>query len=122
MSRIGNKDTAPEIAVRRVLHDLGYRFRLHRDTLAGRPDVVLPKYRTAIFVHGCFWHGHGRCRKGIRRPSTHRRFWNRKIDGNKARDLKVRRALRSQGWKVITVWECQTEDLQALERRLRLAL
>src|SRR5262245_34234702 len=85
MSRVRGRDTQPEIIVRKLLHRLGYRFRLHRKGLPGKPDIVLPKYRTAIFVHGCFWHGHPGCRRSAR-PTTNVEFWNRKIDGNVERD------------------------------------
>jgi DNA mismatch endonuclease, patch repair protein len=105
MSRIRQRHTGPELQVRRGLHALGLRFRLHPQDLPGRPDIVLPKYRTVIFVHGCFWHGH-HCRAGGR-PTSNKSFWVSKIDANRKRDLRKSRALRKLGWRVLTVWECQ---------------
>lgn len=116
MSRIGGKNTAPEIAVRRFLHARGFRFRLHRKDLPGRPDIVLPKYRTAILVHGCFWHGHT-CKDG-RRPRSNQDYWNAKLERNAKRDAKNARQLRALGWKRIVVWECQATDERLLERRI----
>lgn len=116
MARVRNRNTAPELLVRKTLHHLGYRFRLHRKDLPGCPDIVLPKYRTAIFVHGCFWHGHD-CRRG-RRPQTHTEFWNAKLDKNLARDAAGRRALEALGWSVLVVWECETRDTAGLADRL----
>lgn len=106
MSRIGPKNTAPELVVRRTLHRQGFRFRLHSPDLPGKPDIVLPKYHTVVFVHGCFWHGHG-CRKGSHRPTTNTEFWNAKLDRNVTRDRNTAARLRRMGWKVVTVWECQ---------------
>jgi len=119
MSRIRGKDTAPELIVRRLLHAMGYRFRLHVSHLPGRPDVVLPKYRTIVFVHGCFWHRHS-CAAAYM-PKTRPSFWQAKFDSNVGRDRRHRRALVSAGWKVIVVWECQTsgEVLTRLARRLK---
>ena len=123
MRRITGKDTQPEIAVRRVLHRMGYRFRLHRKDLPGNPDVVLPRWKTAVFVHGCFWHGHD-CKKGsgTRRPKSNTAYWNAKIDRNVQRDTRHGRALRRLGWKRIVIWACETKDEQALERKLRKVL
>lgn len=119
MSKIGGKNTKPERIVRSLLHRLGYRFRLHRRDLPGRPDVVLPRYRTVIFVHGCFWHLHPGCPSG-RLPGTHREFWQKKLEGNMARDARNVGALRSEGWNVITLWECEVEkDLASVSRTLR---
>ena len=106
MSRIKGKDTKPEIIVRSMLHRMGYRYRLHAKNLPGRPDIVLPKYKTVIFVHGCFWHRHKGC-KETTTPKTRTEFWEEKFAGNVARDKKKAAALRRLGWKVITVWECQ---------------
>ena len=117
MSRVKGRDTKPELLVRSVVHGLGYRFRLHGKGLPGRPDVVLPRHRKVIFVHGCFWHGHAGCRRAAR-PSTNREFWDRKIDGNVARDASNIRALRRAGWKVLVVWQCATKDRARLEKRL----
>lgn len=108
MSRIRGRDTSPEKAVRSFLHDHGFRFRLHKQGLPGRPDIVLAKYRTAIFVNGCFWHHHPKCKQAVY-PKNRRRFWRLKIDGTVARDKKVVRSLRKLGWRVITLWECQIE-------------
>jgi DNA mismatch endonuclease (patch repair protein) len=108
MSRIRSQDTKPELAVRSMLHRLGYRFTVNgpkNRSLPGRPDIVLPKYRTVIFVHGCFWHGHEHCPK-FRMPKSRRAFWKKKIEGNKARDLQKEKLLCNQGWCVVTIWEC----------------
>lgn len=122
MSLVRSKDTRPEKDVRRYLHARGYRFRLHRKDLPGQPDVVLPKYGLAIFVHGCFWHGHSNCSKGRTRPKTRADFWNEKIEGNQRRDRASARALRRDGWKVLIIWECETRDQAKLDRRLRRSL
>ena len=105
MSRIGGRDTKPEIAVRSGLHRLGFRFSLHRKDLPGKPDIVLPAYDTVIFVHGCFWHCHHQC-KYFRMPKSNKRFWREKLDGNKKRDQKSVELLIEAGWYVGTVWEC----------------
>lgn len=105
MSRIGGKNTAPELTVRKALHAAGYRFRLHRRDLPGTPDIVLPRYRSAIFVHGCFWHGHD-CPRG-RLPATRTEFWETKIRGNQARDARNKEALEARGWQVLTIWTCE---------------
>lgn len=118
MSGIGRADTTPELAVRRALHALGYRFRLHRRDLPGTPDIVLPRHRTVVFVHGCFWHRHPRCRYATT-PSTRVEFWQAKFDANVARDRRVARALRQDGWRVVTVWECETRDAEKLVSRIR---
>ena len=106
MSAIRAKHTKPEIAVRKALHALGFRFRLHVGGLPGRPDIVMPKHRTIIQVKGCFWHGH-RCLKG-RIPEDNRAYWRKKIQGNKSRDERNARRLRRMGWHVATIWECDT--------------
>jgi DNA mismatch endonuclease (patch repair protein) len=121
MARIGPRDTAPELAVRRTLHRLGYRFRLHRADLPGKPDIVLPRHRTVFLVHGCFWHRHPGCRFAYR-PKSRVEFWESKFKRNVARDRKVERELREGGWTVHVVWGCETRDPLALERRLREAL
>jgi len=105
MSRIRGRDTAPERQLRSLLHRAGFRFRLHDRKLSGRPDIVLPKYRTAIFVHGCFWHRHSGCRNATT-PSTRPEFWREKFEANVRRDESNRAALEDAGWKVLIVWEC----------------
>lgn len=118
MSRIRGRNTGPELRLRSLLHRAGFRFRLHAKRLPGRPDVVLPKYRTAIFVHGCFWHRHPDCRNATM-PSTRREFWQEKFDGNVTRDARNRAALEEAGWTVITVWECELKaDAESVVRRL----
>jgi DNA mismatch endonuclease (patch repair protein) len=116
MSRIGGKDTAPEMAVRRLLHALGYRFRLHRRDLPGTPDLVFPSRRKVIFVNGCFWHAHG-CRIG-HPPKSRPEFWLPKLERNRAKDKRDRQALRSLGWDVLTVWQCQTKSPDRLKTKL----
>lgn len=116
MSRIGGKDTAPELAVRKLLHALGYRFRLHRRNLPGSPDIVFPSRRKAIFVNGCFWHAHG-CRIG-RPPKSRPEFWLPKLQKNRLKDARNVRALRALGWGVLTVWQCQTSPRGRMEDRL----
>ena len=112
MSRIKGKDTKPEMLVRRYLHAQGFRYRLHVKDLPGKPDIVLPKYRTVIFVHGCFWHGHEGCKYYVV-PKTRTEWWLNKINGNIANDKKADFALTYSGWNVITLWEC---DLNAQNR------
>jgi DNA mismatch endonuclease (patch repair protein) len=114
MSRIRSKDTLPERTVRSYLHANGFRFRLHSARLPGRPDLVLARYRLAVFVHGCFWHGHRGCKKGRHRPESNQIFWNTKIAKNVRRDQKARRGLARLGWDVVTVWECQVRNPQKL--------
>lgn len=111
MSAIKSKDTKPEIFVRRFLHSNGFGFRLHRKDLIGKPDIVLKKYNTLIFVNGCFWHRHQNC-KYTTTPKTNTSFWNQKFDQNVNRDAKCHETLRSAGWKVIVVWECQVKNKQ----------
>ncbi len=117
MSRIRAKDTQPEMVVRRLVHGLGFRFRLHQKNLPGRPDLVLPRHRKIILVHGCFWHMH-RCRFGSVVPKSNKQYWQSKREGNRARDRKNRRALRKLGWEVLVIWECWTRKPGALRRRL----
>jgi len=107
----------PELAVRKLLHRAGYRFRLHRNDLPGKPDIVLPRYRIAIFVHGCFWHGHEGCREG-RKPKSNLAYWNRKLERNKERDRRNIQQLETQGWHPVVVWECELQHGDALVRRL----
>jgi DNA mismatch endonuclease (patch repair protein) len=123
MRRVKGRDTGPERTVRQVLTRLGARYRLHRADLPGRPDIVLPGRRLAVFVHGCFWHGHD-CPRGSRVPQARRDYWTAKITGNRARDARNAEALASAGWRVETVWECELKAraLPALEDRLRTLL
>ena len=109
MSAIKSKNTKPEIAVRKLLHSMGYRFRLHRKDLPGSPDIVLPKYKTVIFVHGCFWHRHENC-KYASNPKTRQEFWEAKFRENINRDKLNQENLSSNGWKIIIVWECEIKD------------
>lgn len=116
MSKIGSTNTKPELIVRRGLHALGFRFRLHVRHLPGRPDIVLPKFRTAIFVHGCFWHAH-HCQKG-RIPASNSIFWREKFRSNQLRDAKVTRELRGLKWRVIKVWECELRTAEMRKRTI----
>ena len=109
MSAIKSKNTKPEIAVRKLLHSMGYRFRLHSKGLPGSPDIVLPKYKTLIFVHGCFWHRHENC-KYASTPKTRQEFWEAKFRENINRDKLNQENLSSKGWKIIVVWECEIND------------
>lgn len=118
MAAIRGRDTKPELIVRSIVHRLGYRFRLHRRDLPGRPDLVLPRHRVVIFVHGCFWHQHD-CRYGRVVPATRAEFWKKKRDDNVARDVRNIKALRTNGWHVLVVWECWTRELAGVERRLK---
>jgi DNA mismatch endonuclease (patch repair protein) len=108
MSRIRSKDTTPEKKVRSLLHQIGYRFRLHVKDLPGQPDIVLPKYKKVIFVHGCFWHLHKGCRDGTI-PKTQHEKWKTKLEGNVERDKKHIRELKRKGWKALVIWECEIE-------------
>jgi len=117
MSRIKGRDTAPEKRVRSLLHRLGFRFSLHKRELPGRPDIVLKRYHTAIFVHGCFWHRHAGCKNSVL-PKTRADFWLAKLSGNVARDRRNQAALKHQGWKTLIVWECEVENETRLTRRL----
>jgi DNA mismatch endonuclease, patch repair protein len=118
MGRIRDKDTGPEKRVRSALHGLGYRFRLHGRHLAGRPDIILPKYKTVIFVHGCFWHRHPGCRFAYM-PKSRVDFWTEKFEKTVVRDQEVQTSLQRVGWRVIIVWECETSDEHQLKARLR---
>ncbi len=115
MRAVKSRDTAPEMKVRRAAHALGLRFRLNRADLPGKPDLVFPAKRTALFVHGCFWHGHN-CARGARIPQNNRDYWQAKISRNMARDEASLAALRKLGWKPRVIWECQTRDDHALSR------
>lgn len=113
MSRIKSRDTKPELIVRSVLHKAGYRFRLHSKILPGNPDIVLPKYKTVIFVHGCFWHRHENC-KFAYMPKTRVDFWQSKFLKNIERDAQAIKNLEESGWKVVVIWECQTKNIDKL--------
>ncbi|MEE7475884.1 very short patch repair endonuclease [Methylobacterium hispanicum] len=117
MQSVGQKNTGPEIVVRRIAHALGYRFRLHRKDLPGRPDLVFPGRHKVVFVHGCYWHGHG-CPKG-RLPKSKPEFWVPKIEGNKARDERAEQALVDLGWETLTLWQCETKTPEVIETKLR---
>ena len=122
MSRIRSRDTKPELVLRSALHKAGFRFRLHAAKLPGRPDIVLPKYHAAVFVHACFWHRHPGCRNTTT-PSTRREFWQDKFDANVERDARNSAALKAAGWNVFTVWECELKaDPEQVVRRLSVAL
>jgi DNA mismatch endonuclease, patch repair protein len=112
MARVKQKDTAPELTVRRRLHALGYRFTLHSKKLPGTPDIILPKHKAIIFVHGCFWHGHN-CKKG-KLPETRKDFWKAKINKKQYRDSKCELALRELGYRVLVAWECEAKDQERL--------
>ena len=117
MSRIKGRNTKPELAVRSLLHRMGYRFRLHRADLPGKPDIVLSRYRTVIFVHGCFWHRHKDCRFAYT-PKSRTEFWLKKLEPNVIRDIQVKSDLELLGWRVITLWECELRDMDQLAARL----
>ncbi len=117
MRSVASKNTRPELIVRRTLHAMGYRFRLHRKDLPGKPDIVLPKYRKVIFVHGCFWHAHG-CSKG-QPPKSRLDYWLPKLDQNVERDRTKKEHLESLGWRALVIWQCETKDTAALASRLQ---
>lgn len=121
MSRIRSKDTSPEMRVRSCLHKAGFRFRLHVAKFPGSPDILLPKHRTAIFVHGCYWHRHKGCKQGAYFPKDPRQgveFWREKFEKNVQRDLKNRTLLERLGWKVAVIWECQTKNDELLREQV----
>ncbi|WP_459925149.1 very short patch repair endonuclease [Desulfatiferula olefinivorans] len=117
MSQVAGKNTRPERLVRSLLHNMGYRFRLHRKDLPGKPDITLPKHKKIIFVHGCFWHGHPHCPRA-KRPTTHTAFWNEKLDKTIERDKANMESLKQAGWDVMIIWTCELNDLDALKNRL----
>jgi DNA mismatch endonuclease, patch repair protein len=116
MAAVRSRNTTPEIAVRSMLHSLGLRFRLHQSSLPGSPDVVLKKHGAVVLVHGCFWHGHS-CPRGAL-PASRQEFWLPKLEGNQRRDLRQVKELRALGWRVLTVWECETRNPAKLRRRM----
>lgn len=117
MSHISGKNTKPEILVRSLLHRMGYRFRIHKKDLPGRPDICLPKHKKVIFVHGCFWHGHENCPRS-KRPTTNVEFWNKKIDGNIERDKENIKKLKRLGWQTLTIWTCEIKNQEELKTKL----
>jgi len=117
MSRISGADTKPEMVVRKAVHGMGFRYRLHESKLPGKPDIVLPRHKKVIFINGCFWHGHQGCKRS-KRPATNIKFWNRKIDATIARDAKVKTELKKLGLQVLTIWQCQTKDPETLIKKL----
>ena len=117
MSAIKSKNTKPEIKVRKILHSMGYRFRLHSKDLPGSPDIVLPKYKTVIFVHGCFWHRHENC-KYASIPKTRKEFWNKKFTENKKRDSEIQEKIKILDWRSIVIWECETKNIENLRDKI----
>ena len=121
MRRVKGKDTAPELKVRRLLRRMGVGYRLHRADLPGKPDIAMPGRKLALFVHGCFWHGHD-CARGARVPKQNRDYWLAKVDRNRERDADNRQALTAAGWRVETIWECDLKSEAALTQRLEAML
>ncbi len=117
MSAIKSKNTKPEIKVRKVLHSMGYRFRLHSKDLPGSPDIVLPKYKTVIFVHGCFWHRHENC-KYASTPKTRPEFWNKKFKENIKRDSEIQDKIKNLDWRSVVIWECETKNIENLREKI----
>ncbi len=118
MASVKSGDTVPEMVVRSLIHSLGFRFRLHRCDLPGKPDIVLSRHRKVVFVHGCFWHGHG-CQRGSRVPKTNTEYWVAKIDKNVIRDRKSVEQLRAQGWESLIIWECEIRKRQQVLGRIQ---
>ena len=118
MAQIKSRDTKPELIVRKLLHRLGYRFRLHRTELPGCPDIILPKYRTVVLVHGCFWHRHTGCQFAYN-PKSRVDFWEKKFRKNVKRDKKVRHELIDLGWRVLIIWECEVKNYDRLVQRIK---
>lgn len=118
MARIRSRDTKPEMAVRSLVHGMGYRYRLHAKDLPGRPDLVFRPQRKVVFVHGCFWHLHRNCPK-CRPPKSKLNYWGPKLEGNAARDRKAKRLLRRLGWRSLVIWECELADLERLVHKIR---
>lgn len=118
MSRVRSKDTKPEMRVRRLVHAMGFRYRLHRKDLPGKPDMVFPSRKAVIFVHGCFWHRHSGC-KLARLPKSRLNFWRSKLEGNSLRDLRNQRRLLDLGWRVLVIWECDLGAPKGVENKVR---
>ncbi len=119
MSRVRGKNSKPELAVRSMLHKAGFRFRLHKKELPGTPDIVLPKYKTTIFIHGCFWHRHCKCRRGRSVPNSNKEYWNSKFKRTIERDKENIKFLLASNWKVIVIWECEIMNKEKLMRQLK---
>jgi DNA mismatch endonuclease (patch repair protein) len=119
MSRVRSKDSKPELAVRQLVHAMGFRYRLHVGKLPGKPDLVFPARKKVIFVHGCFWHRHGLNCRLTRWPKSKLEFWKPKLESNHERDKKHRRSLRRLGWRVLTIWECEIPKTERLEARIK---
>jgi DNA mismatch endonuclease, patch repair protein len=118
MTRVKSKDTKPEMTIRRLVHAMGYRFRLHRSDLPGKPDLTFPKFRKVIFVHGCFWHGHS-CKAGKNRPASNKSYWIPKLERNMQRDIENRKKLKELGWQSLVIWECQIKDIDKMQTVVR---
>ena len=118
MAQVKGRNTRPEKVVRSILYSMGYRFRLQRKDLPGKPDIVLPKYQAALFVHGCYWHRHD-CPNGQRLPKSRLEFWLPKLEGNRERDIQKQALLREQGWNVLIIWECQLRGADTLRENIR---
>jgi len=118
MGRIRSKDTKPEKVVRSMLHKSGLRFRLHRKDLPGKPDIILPKFKTVIFVHGCFWHRHKGCQYSYT-PKSRKEFWEKKFQDNITRDKKARKELEDLGWKIILIWECELKNIDSVQKKIK---
>jgi len=121
MRAVKGRDTTPEMMVRRMVHSMGKRYRLHRDDLPGKPDLTFPRLKKIIFVHGCFWHGHD-CKRGARQPKENAAYWKKKIRRNKERDAESQEALRAMGWDVLIIWECELKAREEVCDRLKLFL
>ena len=117
MQAVRSKDTGPEMVVRRIAHGMGFRYRLHRADLPGKPDLVFPARRKVVFVHGCFWHGHD-CERGARQPKANADYWRTKIQRNRQRDRNSTEELKAKGWKALTLWECELRDTGAVRQRI----
>jgi DNA mismatch endonuclease, patch repair protein len=117
MQAVKSKDTVPELVIRRLLHEKGYRYRLHRKNLPGCPDLVFPSRKKVVFIHGCFWHGHN-CKRGARLPKSNSEYWINKVAKNRSRDVRTRRQLKRSGWKVCSIWECELKNLSTALKRL----
>ncbi|MGI2036305.1 very short patch repair endonuclease [Rhizobium panacihumi] len=117
MRAVRSKDTKPELIVRRLVHSRGFRFRLHRKDLPGSPDLVFPRRRKVIFVHGCFWHGHD-CARGVRQPKTNADYWVAKVARNRERDRRTQQLLFKAGWETCIIWECELKDLEVMQAKI----